>query len=854
MSLASTDVHALRSPVNDADGPSPAAGLRPRIEGKFLYAGREKLLLRGVTYGPMGPGSEGGFSAERVQRDFRLMRERGINAVRVYSVPPSWLLDAALSHGLWVMVGVAWEQHVAFLDEDLASGIERRVREATRTCSSHPATLALVVGNEIPAPIVRWHGRRRTEQFLSRLARAVKQEDPQCLVTYANYPSTEYLRLPDIDFLSFNVYLEQRDRLEAYLGRLQNIADDRPLVIAEVGLDSRGHGKVRQAHSLSWQLRSIFRLGGAGSFVFAWTDQWYRGGAEIEDWDFGLTTRRGQPKPALASVSRVYNQPLTRQRARCPKVSVVVCTYNGAATLRDCLQGVLALDYPSYEVIVVDDGSTDDSADIASEFGARVITTANRGLSAARNTGAQAASGEIVAYIDDDARPDPHWLIYLAARFANSKVGAVGGPNVLPPESGAIARCVANAPGGPTHVLTADRIAEHLPGCNLAVRRSALLEVGGFDTRFRVAGDDVDFCWRLSDAGYELGFEPGAVVLHHRRATVRAYLRQQRGYGKAEALLERKWPQRYSAGGHVDWSGQLYGNGSAQHRGGWRWRVYYGAWGSAPFQSLYGPRQGMLESLPLMPEWYLAIAVFGVLSCLGLLWAPLLAALPLLVGAMAALAADAAFGASRARFGNELRAGERARLKAITAALYLLQPLARLGGRLREGLVPWRRRTPPGLARPLALNRAIWSTEWTSLEDRVRGLADQLREAGSVVVSGGDWDDWDLQIRGGTLGVTRLRLTVEEHGQGQQMVRARTAPRLTPFFFLLASLGSPLILVTLLTSAWGACAFLGLMALAGLGRTAYEWALANNAVLRAFDAPAVPEQEPHPQRPALEAA
>src|SRR5262249_21365247 len=158
------------------------------------------------------------------------------------------------------------------------------------------------------------------------------------------------------------------------------------------------------------------------------------------------------------------------------------------------------------------------------------------------NTGLRMASGEIVAYIDDDAYPDPHWLTYLAYTFQRSCHDAVGGPNIPPPGDGPIAECVANAPGGPIHVLLSDREAEHLPGCNMSFRKSALVAIGGFDPRFRVAGDDVDVCWRLRAHGLTLGFHPAAVVWHHRRNSIRAYWRQQRGYGKAEALLEQKWP------------------------------------------------------------------------------------------------------------------------------------------------------------------------------------------------------------------------------------------------------------------------------------------------------------------------
>src|SRR6185436_7194520 len=149
----------------------------------------------------------------------------------------------------------------------------------------------------------------------------------------------------------------------------------------------------------------------------------------------------------------------------------------------------------------------------------------------------------------------------IAYRFMTGDWVGVGGPNIAPPGDGAIAECVANAPGGPVHVLTSDREAEHIPGCNMAFRRSALEAIGGFDPRFRAAGDDVDLCWRLQEMGWKIGFHAGAMDWHHRRNSVRMYLRQQVGYGKAEALLEAKWPERYNALGHTSWTGKLYGRG-----------------------------------------------------------------------------------------------------------------------------------------------------------------------------------------------------------------------------------------------------------------------------------------------------
>jgi glycosyltransferase involved in cell wall biosynthesis len=823
-----------RSP-NGGSGGNGAAPSRPQAQGKFLFAGGEKLFLRGVTYGTFRPGEDGsGYPhPARVEADFRQMAGNGVNSVRTYSVPPRHLLDAAARHGLRVLVGLPWEQHVAFLGEPaLAASIERGVRVGVRACAGHPAVLGYAVGNEIPAPIVRWHGRRRVEGFLRRLCEAVKEEDPGGLVTYVNFPTTEYLQLPFLDFHCFNVYLESDGQLESYLARLQNVTGDRPLVMAEIGLDSRRNGEDRQAETIEGQLRLTFAAGCAGTFVFAWTDEWHRGGYDVEDWDFGLTDRRRQPKAALAAVGRAFRETPFSPDAAWPRVSVVVCARNGAATLRWCLEGMRELDYPDFEVIVVDDGSTDATAAIASECGYPAISTPNRGLSSTRNTGLEAASGEIVAYIDCDARPDRDWLRYLAAAFRATDHAGIGGPN-LPPPDGWVADCVANAPGGPVHVLLSDREAEHIPGCNMAFRRRALVEIGGFDPRFRAAGDDVDICWRLQQRGGTLGFSAGAVVWHRTRNSVRAYWRQQVGYGRAEALLERKWPEKYNAGGHYSWGGRLYGNGVPQSLLR-RWRVYYGRWGTGLFQAMYRTEGPTLSSLALMPEWYLVIALLGALGALGALWSPLLAALPLAAAAAGLLVAQAVGGARRA---GRTRPPRRRRRRSLllTSVLHMLQPLARLSGRLRSGLTPWRARGPRGYSLPRRASWTVWSQSWRPLESWVCLIERTLRGNGTVTVRGGDFDRWDLELRGGLLGRARVLAAVEEHGHGCQLVRFRSSPRPTRGALLTAAFLAAVAGVAALGGASQAATVLGLALAAVLGVTASDCAHAAGSARRAAD-------------------
>ena len=809
---------------------------RPRVAGKFLSVGDRKVYVRGVTYGTFAPNADGDQypAPETVDHDFGLMASTGINSVRVYTVPPRWLLDLAQRHHLWVMVGLPWEQHVAFLDQrSQADNIEQRVRQGVKVCAGHPSVLCYAIGNEIPAPIARWYGTKRIERWLERLYRAVKDEDPAGLVTYVNFPSTEYLQLPFLDLVCFNVYLESQDTLEAYLARLQNLAGDRPLLMAEIGLDSRRNGQDTQAHVLDPQVRFTFAAGAAGIFVFAWTDEWYRGGYEIEDWDFGPCDRRRQPKPALQAVSTAFAQVPFPDDLAWPRISVVVCSYNGAATIADTCQGLNRLDYPDYEVLVVDDGSTDRTAEIARSHGHRVISTENRGLSAARNTGMENASGEIVAYIDDDACPDPHWLRYLAATFLRSHDVGVGGPNIAPSGDGWIAECVANAPGGPVQVLLTDRIAEHIPGCNMAFRRLALEAVSGCDPRYRAAGDDVDLCWRLGQRGWTIGFSPAAMVWHHRRNSIRAYWKQQQGYGKAEALLEEKWPERYNSLGHVAWSGRIYGNGLTMPLPLRKGRIYHGLWGSAPFQSIYQPAPGVVRSLPLMPEWYLAVGLLATFCAFSVLWHRLLWCLPLLVMAVAVLVLQAGISALSAEHADHAgSAMDRTRRVLLTAAFHLAQPLARLAGRIRHGLTPWRRRRLRALTWPIVRPVTVWTETWRSPERWPAAVEQGLRGAGATVLSGGDFDRWDLEVRYGHLGAARLLIAVEEHGAGRQLARFRIWPRASHSAALVTLLICLLGLGAALDGAWLAAVIFGLTGLLLIVRILYDAAAAMGAVRR----------------------
>ena len=814
-----------KQPVLFGDTPYVRSCSRPHVQGKFIFAGEEKLYIRGATYGAFRPNEDGDefYRLDLIERDFAAMAANGMTAVRIpHTTPPRVLLDIAHRHGLRVMVGLSAEQYIGYLiDKQDAPDIDELIRAKVRICAGHPALLCYAIGNELPASIVRWLGPRQVENFLRRIYHVVKTEDPDGLVTYVNYPTTEYLQLPFLDLLCFNVYLESQDRLEAYLPRLQNIAGNRPLIMSEIGLDALRNGQETQAEVLDWQVRTTFANGCAGAFIFSWTDEWYRGEAALDDWEFGLTDWDRNPKPALAAVRNAFAEVPFVEDLTWPRISIVVCSYNGGRTIRDCCEGLMKLVYPNFEVIVVDDGSIDDTAAIAEEYNFQLIQTENRGLSNARNTGLAAATGEIVAYIDDDAYPDPDWLTYLAAAFMRSDYVGIGGPNIAPPGDGPIATCVANSPGNPTHILLSDQEAEHIPGCNMAFRKEALEAIGGFDPQFRAAGDDVDLCWRLRQQGWSLGFSPAAVVWHHRRSSVQAYWKQQIGYGEAEAMLEKKWPEKYNSLGHHNWAGRIYDTGLSRLYLFNRQRIYHGTWGNAPFQSVYESAPGTVLSLLLMPEWYLIVAILLIFSLLGTLWWPMFTAVPFLVVAISLPILQATNSALQATYSLKSQSWiEQTTLRGLIVMLHLIQPAARLWGRLRADLTPWRRRWTPDFALPRSQTWRIWSERWQAPEQWIQSFETTLRAQRAVVQSGGDFDHWDLEVRGGLFGSARTCLAVEDHGAGAQLIRFRIWPQFTLSGLLLPALFALLATMAAVDQAWLVTVILGIIAL-GLAKRAF---------------------------------
>lgn len=557
---------------------------RLRVDGRFLARGEERVFLKGVTFGPFPRGRE--LSPEN---EFPRLADSGFNAVRVYTGADANLLDCAEAHGLTVLAGLPWEWGRDFLSEPkLRTEGELRLLEFVERFHDHPALGALLVANEIPSDLARWMGPVDVRDSIEELIDACRATSDDLLIAYANYPSTEYLEPRNADFTAFNVYLEDREALRRYLPRLQNLAGDRPVLITEFGLDTMRHPEEEQAELLLGHLDECLEAGIAGTTFFAWSDRWQSRGRDVDDWAFGLTRADESEKPVLtklrAKLPGVQHHRDAVTLVDTPRISIVICTYNGAAILPQCLRACLEIDYPHFEVIVVDDGSTDETAEVVAGFpDVQYVHQVHAGLSVARNCGANLATGEIIAYTDDDCEPDKDWLFWISPAFADPRVGAAGGPNIPPDPYGRQEAVVAAAPGAPSHVLLEDLRAEHLPGCNLVIRRKAYEEVGGFLAQFETAGDDVDICWRLLDADWELAFVPAAFVWHRRRPSFFRYLKQQSGYGRAEALLFDVHPGRFNKSG-IAWKGSVYAGGPVA--ADLNSVIYFGAMGLAGYQGL----------------------------------------------------------------------------------------------------------------------------------------------------------------------------------------------------------------------------------------------------------------------------
>src|SRR5690349_1294399 len=209
---------------------SSASSRRITVDGKFFRKGEQKFFVKGITYGPFAPNLDGEMfpSPGQVRLDLDQIASLGSNVLRLYYAPPRWFLNLVEEYDLYVLIDVPWPKHLCFLDSKKSQELAREaVRSAVRETKGHPAVFGYSVVNEISAEIIRWSGVKRVERFIDELIAEAREIDPQCLCTFTSYPPTEFLQPASLDFVCFNVYLHDPKTYEAYLGRLQTLADNR---------------------------------------------------------------------------------------------------------------------------------------------------------------------------------------------------------------------------------------------------------------------------------------------------------------------------------------------------------------------------------------------------------------------------------------------------------------------------------------------------------------------------------------------------------------------------------------------------------------------------------------------------
>jgi glycosyltransferase involved in cell wall biosynthesis len=399
------------------------------------------------------------------------------------------------------------------------------------------------------------------------------------------------------------------------------------------------------------------------------------------------------------------------------------------------------------------------------------------GLSYARNVGAHAATGEVFAYTDSDCMADPDWLYYMVCTLTSGDYVGVGGPNISPPAVNWIQAAVSAAPGGPSHVLLTDVVAEHIPGCNMAFYRSAFYSVGGFDPEYRKAGDDVDFCWRLQTNGGVIAFSPSSIVWHYRRFTLSAFRKQQEGYGEAESMLRFKHLIFFGPTGTAKWKGQIYG----APRFTWllsRPVIYHGIFGHGLFQSIYPKAQSEIAAYVSSIEWVVLTAFIAVL---GLPWERLRIVPPIMFGATFLVALSYMLHARIERRFDTVFA------RLLVVFLAFMQPLGRGWARyftwLKYKHTPRVVISTPESGVASSSRRGgitkldFWNETGQGREQLLTEIFALLENEGWRYSSDTGWKDWDVQIYGHQFWTVQVRTVTEYHGGPKCLTRVRLNAR-----------------------------------------------------------------------------
>jgi GT2 family glycosyltransferase len=234
-------------------------------------------------------------------------------------------------------------------------------------------------------------------------------------------------------------------------------------------------------------------------------------------------------------------------------VSIIVPTFNGGSRVASCIEALLQQDPArKSEILVVDDGSTDNTAEVVRAYPCvRLITQVNSGPAAARNRGALEAHGTVILFTDDDCVPMPEWLEAMLEAFRDPEVVAVKGVYRTHQKQLA-ARFVQIEYEDRYRLMAGLSTIDFVDTYSAAFRRDRFLEMTGYDTSFPVAcAEDVELSYRMSARGWKMKFAPRAIVYHRHPTTFWAYLRKKYKFAFWRVLAVRKNPRKAVKDSHT---------------------------------------------------------------------------------------------------------------------------------------------------------------------------------------------------------------------------------------------------------------------------------------------------------------
>jgi cellulose synthase/poly-beta-1,6-N-acetylglucosamine synthase-like glycosyltransferase len=235
------------------------------------------------------------------------------------------------------------------------------------------------------------------------------------------------------------------------------------------------------------------------------------------------------------------------------QISVVVPARNAARTIGSCLEGLLAqsVSRDLYEVIVVDDGSTDETRRVVQGTGVELIAQPHEGPAAARNRGVVASTGEIVLFTDADCVPDENWMQEMMQPFEDPEIVGVKGV-YRTQQRGIVPRFVQCEYEERYELMARQRWIDFIDTYSAGYRREVFLAEGGFDTRYPNASvEDQELSFRLAELGHKMVFNAGAAVYHQHPETLMAYSRRKFNIGYWKVRVLRRHPGKAVSDSHT---------------------------------------------------------------------------------------------------------------------------------------------------------------------------------------------------------------------------------------------------------------------------------------------------------------